>query len=338
MKAYEIGTQQGLSSLRLTQRPALHAGAGQAVLRVRAVCLNHRDIKILQGSYGARRPELRIPASDGVGEVIAVGEGVSTDWLGRRVLCSHFVDWLDGAFSPALFAADLGVSLDGWLAEQIVVRADALLPVPDSLSDEQAAPLCAAGLTAWNAVVEVGAVKAGDRVLVLGTGGVSVLALQIARMHGARVAVTSSSDAKLEAMRALGADITVNYQREPDWARAFRQANGGAGADIVVETGGLATLVESIAAAAPNGRIALIGALGGAAVNTLPNFSSIIGKNLLLRGITVGSRAMLARLLRAAPLHGMRPVIHREFPFDQADQAYAHLASGQHMGKVLIRM
>lgn len=338
MKAYEIGTQQGLSSLRPVQRPAPQAGAGQAVLRVRAVCLNHRDIKILQGSYGARRPETRIPVSDGVGEVIAVGEGVSADWLGRRVLCSHFVDWLDGAFGPALFAADLGVSLDGWLAEQIVVRADALLPVPDSLSDEQAAPLCAAGLTAWNAVVEVGAVKAGDRVLVLGTGGVSVLALQIARLHGARVAVTSSSDAKLEAMRALGADITVNYQREPDWARAFTQANGGMGADIVVETGGLATLVESIAAAAPNGRIALIGALGGAAVNTLPNFSSIIGKNLALRGITVGSRAMLARLLRAAALHGMNPVIHREFSFDQADQAYAHLASGQHMGKVLIRL
>ncbi len=338
MKSYEVGAQDGLHALRRTRRPAPVPAAGQALIRVRAVCLNHRDLRILQGSYGPRRPETRIPVSDGIGDVVALGAGVPAHWLGRRVICSHLVDWLDGAFSPAYFQSDLGVSLDGWLAEQFVVRADALVAVPDGLTDEQAAPLCAAGLTAWNAVVETGALRAGERVLVLGTGGVATLALQIARLHGARVAVTSSSDAKLEAARALGADITVNYQRHPDWARAYLQASGGVGADLVVETGGQATLAESIAAAAPNARIALIGALGGAAPVALANFSSIVGKNLGLRGITVGSRAMLQRLLRAAEQGGLRPVIDHEFAFDAAPQAYAHLASGQHLGKVLIRL
>lgn len=337
MKCYEIGAQDGLQALRLVQRPAPVPGPGQAVLRTRAACLNHRDLKLLQGSYGPRRPETRIPGSDGVGDVVAVGDGVPASWLGRRALFSHLVDWLDGAFTPAYFQADLGVSLDGWLAEQVVVRADALVAVPDSLSDAQAAPLCAAGLTAWNALVESGRLRAGERVLVQGTGGVAMLALQIARLQGAQVAVTSSSDAKLAAARALGADITINYQREPDWARAFLQASGGVGADLVVETGGQATLAESIAAAAPNGRIALIGALAGASATPLANFSSIVGKNLQLRGITVGSRAMLERLLRVVHLNALHPVIDCEFLFDATPSAFAHLARGQHLGKVLVR-
>jgi len=337
MKAYEIGTQQGLASLRLVERPDLIAGPGEVVLKVRATCLNHRDMLALEGTYGPRRPENRTPCSDGVGEVIAIGEGASGFAIGDRATANHFVTWTGGAFAQSAFGADLGINRDGWLAEQIVIPAAALVKVPDTLDDAQAAPLPAAGLTAWNALVEVGKIKAGDVVLALGTGGVSIFALQIARMHGARVAITSSSDEKLAIARGLGADITINYRTSPDWAAELVAATGGAGADIVVETGGLATLPQSIAAAAVNGRIVIIGALAGPPSQGLANFPSIIGKNLTLRGIAEGSRAMLAALVRAVEASGMRPVIDREFAFDQAADAYAHLKSGAHMGKVMIR-
>lgn len=341
MKVYEIGTQQGLQSLRASTRPDPRPGAGQVVLRVRAVCLNHRDLLMLSGSYGPRRADERVPVSDGIGEVIAVGEGVSDFKLGDRATCGHFAAWLDGAFNPRFFGTDLGITHDGWLAEQILVPADALVRVPDGLSDAQAAVLPAAGLTAWNALVEVGCIKAGDLVLALGTGGVSILALQLAKMHGARVAITSSSDDKLAMARALGADITVNYRTEPDWAAAVVKANGGVGADIVIETGGLATLAASIAASAPNARLALIGALAANPADgsaALANLFGIVGKNLCLRGITAGSRSMLQSMVKAVAAAELAPVIDREFGFDQAAEAYAHLKSGGHFGKVMIRV
>jgi len=338
MKMFELGAQQGIDSLTAAERPAPVAGPGQAVLRVRAVCLNHRDLNIISGSYGARKPADRIPVSDGVGEVIAIGPGVTGIAPGDRAICGHFASWMDGAFSPSVFATDLGVTADGWLAEQILVPAAALAPIPPTLSDSRAAPLGAAGLTAWNALVEVGGIKAGDLVLALGTGGVSIFALQLAKLHGARVAITSSSDDKLATAKALGADILINYRTQPDWAAALLAASGGRGADIVVETGGLATLRHSVAAAAPNGRIVLIGALAGQPDLVLPNFSSIVGKNLVLRGITAGNRRMLVDLVRAVDATGLVPIIDREFPFADAPAAYAYLKSGAHLGKVLIRV
>jgi len=237
----------------------------------------------------------------------------------------------------AYFAHDLGISHDGWLAEQILVPAAALVRVPASLSDAQAAAFPAAGTTAWNAVVEVGKVQAGEVVLTLGTGGVSIFALQIAKLHGARVAITSSSDEKLAVARKLGADIAINYRTNLEWPARLMQETGGTGADIIVETGGFSTLGQSIAAAAANGRIALIGALAGPPSQSLPNFSTIIGKNLALRGIAEGSRAMLAALVRAAAANGLTPVIDREFTFERAPDAYAYLKSGAHLGKVMIR-
>jgi len=335
-KAYAIGPQQGLPGLHAVQRELLAPEPGQALVRMRAACLNHRDLLVLNGCYGPCRPEQRIPLSDGVGEVIALGEGCTGVALGDRVISPHFVNWLDGAFNPAAFGADLGVSLDGWLAEQILVPAAALVRVPDSLSDAQAAPLCAAGLTAWNALVEVGRIQAGDLVLSLGTGGVSIFALQLAKLHGARVAITSSCDAKLAQARALGADITINYKTHPDWAAELLRASGGQGADIVLETGGIATLGASMNAAAPNARIALIGALAGAGA-AAPNFMPMLLKNLTLKGITAGSRSMLERLVRAAAANRLTPVIDRSFDFDEAPQAYAHLQAAGHLGKVLIR-
>jgi NADPH:quinone reductase-like Zn-dependent oxidoreductase len=337
MKAYEIGPQDGLQSLRLAEHPDPVAGPGEAVLRVRAVCLNHRDMLVLQGAYGPRRPETRVPVSDGIGEVVAVGAGVTGIKAGERATCPHFASWIGGAFSMSAFAHDLGISHDGWLAEKIVVPAAALVRVPDALSNEQVVALPAAGVTAWNALVEFAKIRAGETVLTLGTGGVSIFTLQIAKLCGARVAITSSSDEKLDKARKLGADITINYRNTPDWPAALMAQTGGAGADIVVETGGFASLGQSIAAAAANGRIALIGALGGPPSAGLPNFSTIIGKNLTLRGITEGSRAMLASLLRAVEAGGLTPVIDRAFSFNKAADAYAYLKSGEHIGKVMIR-
>jgi NADPH:quinone reductase-like Zn-dependent oxidoreductase len=336
MKAYQIGAQVGLASLAMVEKPDPACGPGEAVLRVAAVCLNHRDLKVLAGEYGPRRPETRTPGSDGVGEVIAVGAGVTTVRVGDRATCGHFVTWLDGAFSPSAFGVDLGITIDGWLAEQVVVPAAALIKAPPSLSDAQVAPLPSAGLTAWNALVEVGGIKAGDLVLALGTGGVSIFALQIARMHGARVAITSSSDEKLAQAKAMGADYVVNYASRPDWAAALLEATGGRGPDIVIETGGGATLTQSIAAAAPNARIVLIGSLSGGFGGEIPNLASMIGKNLSLKGIAAGNRRMLEALIRAAEVEDLSPRIDTTFAFADAPAAYARLMSGGHIGKIMI--
>ncbi len=338
MKAFQIGPQTGLASLTATTRPDPVAGAGEVVLKVRLVALNHRDMQVLEGTYGARRPETRIPLSEGVGEVLSVGDGVTSVARGDRVVFAHFVTWLDGDFTPAAFGHDLGITHDGWLAEQVKVPAAALVKLPDTVSDEQAAPLASSALTAWHAVVEVGKVKAGETVLALGTGGVSIFALQIAKAHGARVAITSSSDEKLALARDLGADICVNYRTTPDWAAEIMKLSGGTGADIVVETGGQTTLAQSIGAAAANGRIVIIGALAGAASEGLPNYGAIIGKNLSLKGIAEGSRAMLARLVRAVDVNQIQPVIDQTFAFDEAGQAYSYLKSGGHVGKVMIKV
>lgn len=336
MKAFQIGSQTGLDSLTATTRPDLVAGPGEVILKPLMVGLNHRDLLLISGTYGCTRPEDRIPLSEGVGEVVAVGEGVTTVKLGDRAVFAHFVTWLDGAFSPTAFGADYGITHDGWLAEQIRVPGVALVPVPDGVDNQQAAVLASSGLTAWHALVEVGGVKAGDLVLALGTGGVSIYALKIAVANGARVAITSSSDEKLALARSLGAAITINYRTTPDWAAELMRQTGGQGADIIVENGGQATLPQSIAAAAVNGRIVIIGGLAGAASGGIANYGAIIGKNLTLRGIAEGSRAMLVRLLRAVAANDIVPVVDRVFAFDQAPEAYAYLKSANHVGKVLI--
>ena len=336
MKAYQIGSQTGLDSLTAVTRPEPVPGHGEVILKPRLACLNHRDLLVLAGTYGARKPEDRIPVSEGIAEVVALGDGVTNVAVGDRVIFAHFVTWLDGAFSPTAFAYDIGITHDGWLAERLRVPAAPLIRVPDSVTDEQAAPLASAALTAWNAVVEVGQVKAGDLVLTLGTGGVSIFALQIAKMNGARVAITSSSDDKLAFARSLGADILINYRTHEDWAAELMRQTGSAGADIIVENGGQATLSLSIAAAAANARVVIIGGLAGNVSSGLPNYTSIIGKNLTIRGIAEGSKAMLARLLRAVEANGIKPVIDKRFHFNDVPQAYAYLKSGEHVGKVLI--
>lgn len=337
MKAFQIGQQTGIEALTATTRPDLIAAPGQAIVAPRLVSLNNRDIQIIRGAYGARKPDERVPVSEGVGEVVSVGEGVTQVKPGDRVISGHFVNWAGGDFGYHAFGHDIGVTHDGWLAEKVAIPAASLIRVPEAIADKDAAALPAAGLTAWNALVEVAKVKAGDVVLCLGTGGVAVFALQIAKANGARVAITSSSDEKLELARKLGADITINYRTHADWAAELMAQTGNAGADIVIETGGQGTLGQSIAAAAVNGRIVIIGVTAGQGV-ALPNYGTIIGKNLTLRGIANGSRAMLAALVRAVEANSIETVVNKVFPFDDAPEAYSYLAAAGHVGKVMIQL
>jgi NADPH:quinone reductase-like Zn-dependent oxidoreductase len=336
MKAFQIGAQNGIGALTATTRPEPIAGPGQAIIAPRLVSLISRDIQAIKGIYGPLQDAERIPGSEGVGEVIAVGEGVSNVKPGDRVVCGHFASWLAGAFSADIFSHDLGITHDGWLAEKVVLPAAALIQVPDSIPDEDAAVLASAGLTAWNALVEVAKVKAGDLVLCLGTGGVSLAALKIARMHGARVAITSSSDEKLRTARELGADITINYRQHSDWAAELMAQTNNAGADIIIETGGQDTLGQSVAAAASNARIVVIGVSPGQQ-SPLPDYLAFILKNITIRGIANGSRAMFVNLIQALAANDSTAVISKTFAFDDAPDAYRYQAAAEHIGKVLIK-
>ncbi len=336
MRAYEVGDQEGLSSLRQAERDSPVAGFGQVVVAIKAASLNHRDLMMLRGQYGQKKPESLIPLSDGAGDVVTVGDGVSNFKVGDRVIATHFTNWLNGPWHPSYFVSDLGNAVDGMLADQIVLQAACLVKVPDSLSYEDACTLPVAANTAWHAIQVLGEIKAGDTMLTLGTGGVSVVALQLAKMNGARVAITSSSDEKLKKMRELGADITVNYKTTPDWDQAILDQTGGRGADIIVETGGMGTLGKSLNAAAPNGKIGFIGALDRSGAE--PNFMPMLIKNVTIKGITSGSQRMLSDVVAAVTANRMEAIIDKVFPFNEAADAYKYLDDASHIGKVVINL
>jgi NADPH:quinone reductase-like Zn-dependent oxidoreductase len=338
MKAYEIGLQTGLSSLRLVDRPEPVAGAGEIKVAVKAACLNYRDLMVLRQTYGTLKPETRIPLSDGMGVVEASGEGVGTFNVGDRVIAPHFLNWAAGPFGMHYFGADVGVTSDGWLAEKIILPASAAIKLPESVSNETAATLSVVGGTVWHGLVAFGQVKPGDLVLCLGTGGVSIFALQLAKAMGAQVAITSSSDAKLNTCKAMGADYAINYRTRPDWAAALLDATGGRGANVVIDTLGFPSLNQTIVAAAVEARIATIGALSDGPTGEMPNQGLVIAKNLMIKGIASGSGAMLAAALDVVAKAGIQTVVDREFAFDDAASAYSYLESGAHLGKVLVRV
>jgi NADPH:quinone reductase-like Zn-dependent oxidoreductase len=311
-------------------RPAL--AHGQVRVRVRAVSLNYRDLLVARGVY-TRNPRVGlVPCSDGAGEVVEVGDGVTQVRVGTRVAGTFFQGWQDGAPTRTHMRSDLGGGLDGMLAEEVVLDERGVIEVPAYLTWAEAATLPCAAVTAWHALVSAGRLRAGDTVLVLGTGGVSLFALQFARLHGARVIATSGSDAKLERARALGADGTVNYRTMPAWDDAVLALTGGEGVDHVVEVGGAGTLPRSLRAARLGGRVSLIGVLTGGEIDPRP----VLGRSLTLQGIYVGSRAMFADMNRAISGHGLKPVIDRIFPFAEAAAAYRHLEGAGHFGKVVI--
>jgi NADPH:quinone reductase-like Zn-dependent oxidoreductase len=335
MKAYEIRTGFGIDALTLCERPDPKPGVGQVILKMRAFSLNYRDLMVVKGLYNPRLRLPMVPFSDGVGEVVECGEGVSTVKKGQRVTPIFMQRWLSGELTEAKARSALGGGPDGVLAELVVLKEEGVVPVPEHLSDEEAACLPCAGVTAWHALVAEGEIKAGDTVLLQGTGGVSIFALQIAKLMGANPIITSSSDAKLERALGLGASLGINYQSTPEWDDKARAATGGRGVDHVVEVGGAGTLERSLRAVRLGGRISLIGVLTGNSgqVNPLP----ILMKNIRAQGIFVGSREMFEALNRAIALHKVRPVIDKVFEFADVKAALAHMESGSHFGKIAVR-
>ncbi len=335
MKTYEINSTTGIEALTLVERPDPTPGCGQVLIRVRATSLNYRDLLVVQGAYGSQKLPL-IPMSDGAGEVVALGGGVTRFKVGDRVAGIFFQDWIEGILTAAKMESALGGAIDGLLTEYAVLHEDGLVLLPEHLSYEAGATLPCAAVTAWQALVTKGNITAGETVLILGTGGVSIFALQFARIHGARTIVTSSSDAKLEQARSLGATDTINYKTNPDWEKAVYKLTDRQGVDHVVEVGGAGTLAKSLRAVRVGGKVSLIGILSGAEgeVNPLP----VIMKGLNLQGIYVGSREMFEAMNRAIALHQLQPVIDRVFPFTEAPAAYRHLQSAAHFGKIVIKV
>lgn len=334
MKSYSLEPAGSRFALQTIERPEPQIQPGTVVVSVKAASLNYRDLLVLDGRYGETRAGL-VPLSDAAGEVAAVGPGATRFAVGDRVAPTFFRAWVDGPFRPEMAASALGGGAeDGVLAEQIVVPEAALAHLPDALTFEAAACLPCAGLTAWHALVERGGLREGQTVLVLGTGGVSVLALQIARAMGARVLVTSSSDDKIANAVALGAEDGVNYRAVPDWEERVLAMTGGHGVDHVVETGGPATFARSLACVAAGGKVHQIGVLTGFGPEA--NLLRLQLVNADIHGINVGSRTMLDRLVAFMAESGIEPAIGARFRFRDAPAAYEALRSGAHVGKIVI--
>lgn len=344
MKAWEIGPRGGIDSMRLVQRADPVAGPGEIVVRVSAAGLNYRDLMILRGDYGSNLPETRIPLTDGVGVIETLGEGVEGFAVGDRVVAANFVDWDPAAgFGYHIFGRDIGVTFDGWLAERILLPAKAAILLPDAVSETSAATLAVVAGTVWHAMIAFGnegrADLSGKLVLAQGTGGVAIYALQLAKALGAAFAITSSSDEKLARARAIGADFTINYRERPDWGAALLEATGGRGADIVVDTIGFGDFEQTLAATAPEGRIGTLGALSGSPQDKA-DFAQgpILGKNITIKGITSGHRGMFEAALKVMAERGVETLVDATFAFSDAPEAYRHLESGSHMGKVMLRV
>ena len=334
MRVFEIQGAFGLDNLKLSKRPDPSPGPGQVLLRMRAASLNYRDIMTVGGTYNPRQPLPLIPCSDGVGEVVAVGAGVSRVRAGDRVATLFSQGWMAGGPTADKLRATLGGPLDGTLSELMVLPETGVIGVGDHLSDAEASTLPCAALTAWSALAEQGDVTAGDTVLVQGTGGVSIFALQLACLLGARVIVTSSRDDKLARARDLGAWETINYVNDPGWGKTARGLSGGRGVDHVVDVGGAATLEQSLRAVRVGGTVSVIGVLSGAATSI--NVASILMQHVRLQGILVGSRGGFERMNRAIGHHDLRPVVDRVFPFSETPAAFEYMTAGRHFGKVCI--
>ncbi|WP_422001260.1 zinc-dependent alcohol dehydrogenase family protein [Reyranella sp.] len=335
MKCWTLPAAKGIDSLSLAERSDPAPGPRQVLVRVRATSLNYRDLITVEGQYAraAPKPDL-IPLSDGAGEVVATGPGVTRFKPGDRVAGCFMQRWVGGTIDAAAQASAMGGAIDGMLTELAVLEEDGTVRLPDHLGFEEGATLPCAGVTAWNALVEIGGLKAGETVLVLGSGGVSVFALQFARLFGARVIATSGSPAKAERLKAMGAEAVIDYRATPDWDREVMRLTGGRGADITVEVGGAGTLPRSFLATRLAGRIAVIGLLTGqgAEVDPMP----ILRRNLRVQGLYVGSLQMFEAMNRAIAAGGLRPVIDKVFPFAEAKAAYRHLKSQNHFGKIVI--
>jgi len=335
MRAYQILPGAGIDGLQSIDFPDRALGTGEVRMRVHAVSLNYRDLMVARGNYLVTVDDPIIPCSDGAGEVLAVGPGVTRVQVGDRVAGSFFPHWHDGPTGPDKIRHALGGDIDGMLAEEVILSEDALAKIPPGMRFVDAATMPCAGVTAWNAIFESSnAIRPGDTVLLLGTGGVSVLGLQLAKAAGLQAIITSSSDDKLQRARDLGAAHTINYRTHPEWQEEVLRATGGSGAQVVLEVGGQGTVNRSIASSAMGGSVAIIGGVSGFGGEVNP--ASLLTGAKRLVGIFVGSRTMLEKVMRFAASTGVQPVVDRVFTFDQAQEAYRYMESGAHFGKVVI--
>jgi NADPH:quinone reductase-like Zn-dependent oxidoreductase len=335
MRVFQVEGGWSRDNVRIGERPAPLPGRGEVRLAMRASSLNYRDLLVPARGYGSRMKELPlILLSDGCGVVDAVGDGVTGLKPGDRVCPLFFQSWNAGAPDDDRLARSLGVELDGTMAAYMALPEHGVAPAPAHLDDVEAATLPTAAVTAWRAIVSEGRVQPGDSVLVQGTGGVSLFALQFAKLAGAFVIVTSSSDAKLERARGLGADATINYRTTPEWGRPARELAGG-GIDHIVEVGGRQTLAQSLRAVRAGGTLSMIGVLSGGSMDV--RLGAVVTRHVRLQGITVGSRDDFLAMSSAIARSRLRPVVDRVFAFDELPQALDHLASGTHFGKVCIR-
>ncbi len=336
MKAWEVHANQGLEALVLVDRSEPQLKAGQVLIKMRAWSLNYRDLLTVKGAYGSRQKLPFIPLSDGVGEVVAIAAGVTRVSVGDRVAGIFMQTWRSGELSAEKSKSALGGAIDGVLAEYVALHENGVVHVPAYLTDEEAATLPCAAVTAWHALIVSGQLKPGDTVLTLGTGGASIFALQFAKLVGARVIITSSSDEKLARSRLLGASDGINYLTTPDWDQAVWNITHKVGVDHVVEVGGAGTLNRSLRAVRMGGQVSLFGVLSGSQgdISTV----TILQKNIRLQGIYVGSRDMFEAMNRAIALHQLKPVVDRVFLFTETREALRYLESGAHFGKVCLKL
>ena len=335
MRQYQFGVVDDEVRLVMKEVAQPTPGANEVLVRVRATSLNRRDLSILQSQYGGGNPRTGlVPLSDGAGEVIGVGPGVTRFEVGDRVAGIFFASWVDGRPSARTNASARGGAIDGMLSEMIVGHEDGLVEIPEHLSLIEAATLPCAGVTAWNALFKHGGLVEDDFVLLEGTGGVSIFGLQFSVAAGARPIITSSSDEKLVHAREMGAYGTVNYRTNTEWQDEVRAITGNAGVTQVLEVGGRDTLPKAIRALGYGGHIAIIGGLSGFA-NAMP-IGSFIGRSVKVTGIYVGSRADFEAMNAFITQHQLRPLVDKVFTFDNAPAAYDHMASGNHMGKIVI--
>jgi NADPH:quinone reductase-like Zn-dependent oxidoreductase len=329
MRTIQVQEAFGLERLALVDRDAPTPGPGEVCLAVKGASLNYRDLLMVKGQYNPRQPLPFVPCSDGAGVVRAVGDGVTHMKVGDRVMNAFSPGWIAGDPDKTAIVHTFGGAIDGTLAEQMIVPASALVRSPAHLSDVEAATLPCAGLTAWRALFDLGGLVPGQTVLCLGTGGVSLYALQLAKAAGARVIITSSSDEKLERARQLGADEVLNYEAEPEWGKAVKKLTGGV--DLVVEVGGSGTLGNSIKAVRPGGTIALIGVLAG---GKPPDLTAVLMNQIRIQGVFVGPVRSLEALATAMTQHQMKPVLDKTFALADARAAFEHLERAAHFGKI----
>lgn len=332
---YVAITSFGLEGLEIKEGDTPRPGPGEVLVHVRANSLNFRDLRVAQGKYDPKMPLPRIPLSDGAGEVAEIGAGVTRVRTGDRVAAIFMQNWLAGDIQAYHAGSALGGALDGMLRDYVVLSEEGVVKLPGHLSYEEGATLPCAAVTAWNAVTVQSVIRPAETLLIQGTGGVSLFALEFAKMCGAKVIATSSSDEKLARVLTLGAAETINYRQTPQWARRVKELTGGAGVDHIVEVGGAGTLPQSLHSVRVGGSISVIGVLSGTS-GEIP-VSLILHKSIQIHGIYVGSRQMFEEMNRAIDLHKTKPVIARIFGVEEIREAFTYLESGAHFGKIVIR-